>query len=275
MIRHTHHPRPAFTLIELLVVIAIIAVLVSLLVPAVQRVRRSAEVTSCRNNLKNVGLAVHSYHDLFRHLPAAGDQVTQQTWLSAICPFLGMPGVGSKDVIAPLVCPANGTGDSMVWQNARFCTSYVAVISSRDFGTGPWDGAISLDSRVKLDHISTADGTSNTLLAGERPPPPDRTVGHYDSFLFFYMADIGMGAKNLTLISFFDAQGNTCPSGPRYFGAGSLINRCDSNHFWSNHESGANWLFADGSVRFLNYSAALVIPSLATWQGNEVVNINE
>ncbi len=130
------------------------------------------------------------------------------------------------------------------------------------------DGVLFLDSTVRFADIT--DGTSNTLAVGERPPSTDGWYGWWYAGWGQNQdgsADMVLGVREKN----YSARAASCPIGPYEYGPGRPDNMCDTFHFWSHHPGGANFLFADGSVHFLPYSARAVMRALATRAGGEAV----
>jgi prepilin-type processing-associated H-X9-DG protein/prepilin-type N-terminal cleavage/methylation domain-containing protein len=295
--------RTALTLIELLVVIAIIAVLVGLLVPAVQKVREAAARLRCANNLRQIGLACHHYHDQAGALPPALSRHSYRylSWMGRLLPYTEEEARWQEvtasyrvsprpwfnpphrtDAVLPLfTCPSDprvrdpatvtvqiappspGSAAAQSLSLSVGLTSYLGV-EGADLNAR--DGVLFADSSTRLGDIT--DGLSQTLLVGERPPSADLEYG-------WWYAGPGQGRTGSTDVVLGVREVNVshpgCPPGPYAFGPGSFGGACDLFHFWSPHPGGAQFLFADGSVHFLAYSAAPVLPALATRNGGEAV----
>jgi prepilin-type N-terminal cleavage/methylation domain-containing protein/prepilin-type processing-associated H-X9-DG protein len=125
---------------------------------------------------------------------------------------------------------------------------------------------------------SITDGLSNTLAVGERPSYPNIPpgLGWCGAWVYSEM-DSAMGLPNTKLwCASVDQFGKFCPGGKQWFQPGTPGNYCDAHHFWSLHTGGGNWLFCDGSVRFLSYNIGTGIQAaLATKAGGEPIDASQ
>jgi prepilin-type N-terminal cleavage/methylation domain-containing protein len=273
----SHRPQGrGFTLIELLVVIAIIAILIGLLLPAVQKVRAAAARMQCANNLKQIGLACYNFENNYQHLPGDGGDAAAgyRGWMVCLLPYIEQTAVYNSgnyysSLIKTYVCPADPRGTSF-FADASYgwsLTSYVAI-AGKTYGDNL--GIITYTPNKVTD---ITDGTSNTIMVGERPPSIDAYWGWYAETTNY---DETSGAANTSQQYYTSNTGASCGSPPFYFGGPSNVtNPCSFNQLWSPHTgSGANFVLGDGSVRFISYSASSLLPSLATRAGGEVVSGN-
>lgn len=287
------HRKHGFTLIELLVVIAIIAVLIALLLPAVQQAREAARRSQCKNNLKQLGVALHNYHDTFRALPPGAIQVfetnaqNEATWISMILPYIDQqplysranfsscfgcvssPGNPSYEIVSPAIpvmrCPSDK--EVGLWIGAYRHGNYAANagIGALRSVTTPKDptrtsGPFTMNSKTEFRDFT--DGTSNTLIVAElmnTDTTDVRGVMHYPEGPLYEHdrtpnSGIPDGVRSGSCVSITRA--------PCVGTHGAYNDRQITITPRSQHVGGVQVLMGDGSGRFISENISLTI-----WQG--------
>jgi len=266
--------RAGFTLIELLVVIAIIAILVGLLLPAVQKVRTAANLTQTQNNLKQIGIAMHMYQNQNSKLPSNGDQNLDPDnwcWAFQILPLIEQSPLHDGVVANFATGTYVVTGIKTYLDPSRNHTPIGVGGSNNGSPVGKYDGphtdyAINWNlgqntfgQAPSLSGISALNGTSNTIMVGEKSMDPGwYNWGSSDGWDegVFSGGYGGTGRWGNLIIQ--DAPGDN-------FG----------NNWGSPYPGGCPFLMCDGSVHTISYSksGSADFTNALNWQNSTPVNL--
>ena len=298
--------RPGFTLIELLVVIAIIAVLIALLLPAVQQAREAARRTRCKNNLKQIGIALHNYHDSARCFPfAIGGTGNKYSALSQLLPQLDQAPAYSQidfskqytDPVNAVVrmlelpmfrCPSDFTnpqpttggatnyhankGASILWQDpvANGVIYWLSSTKISDITDGTSQTAVFSERNVTdgSNGISTPD--ADTYLSSANPLTMDEAVQMCKAVDVTNLANQFPQFMGAPWMDGKHAYQHIAPPNGRSCGFQPAAKACMSAS--SRHIGGVHLLMSDGAVRFASSSIDIgTWRALGTRQGGEVL----